>query len=166
MSSKPTVSMIVAMDRNRLIGADNRLPWRLPADMAFFKQTTMGHPVLMGRKTYESIGKPLPGRLNIVLTRDPNFSAEGCEIARTVDEALRIAGDRELFVIGGAQVYELFAPIAMKLYVTQVEGDFAGDTHFQEIDENEWELAESRPGVVDERNVHAHDFLTYLRKHP
>ncbi|MDF2714744.1 MAG: Dihydrofolate reductase [Paenibacillus sp.] len=100
MSRVQPVSMIVAMDRNRAIGRDNKLPWRLPADLAFFKKTTMGHPVIMGRKTYESIGRPLPGRTNIILTRDQTYSAEGCKVAHTVGEALLAAESQSPFIIG------------------------------------------------------------------
>ncbi|PYI51226.1 dihydrofolate reductase [Paenibacillus flagellatus] len=158
------IAMIVAMDRNRLIGRDNKLPWRLPADMAFFKRTTMGHPVVMGRKTYESIGKPLPGRTNIVLTRDPAYKAEGCTVVRTAEEAVRAAAGEGLFVIGGSEVYALFFPLADTLYVTEIGETFEGDAHFPAIDPSEWEVAERRPGTVDEKNAYPHAFLTYRRK--
>lgn len=158
------VSMIVAMARGRIIGKDNKLPWRLPADLAFFKKTTMGHPVIMGRKTYESIGKPLPGRKNIILTRDPAFSAEGCETAHTSEEALRLAGADRPFVIGGSEVYALFFPLADTLYVTEIDESFDGDATFPPIDPNEWEMAASIPGKVDEKNKHPHTFVTYVRK--
>ena len=158
-----TVSMIVAMARGRVIGKDNKLPWRLPADLAFFKKTTMGRPVIMGRKTYESIGRPLPGRRNIVVTRDAGFAAEGCEAAHSPEEALRMAGEGETFVIGGSEIYARFMPLADKLYVTAIDESFDGDATFPEIDLNEWTLTASEPGTVDETNKHPHAFLTYER---
>jgi dihydrofolate reductase len=163
MSGRQTVSMIVAMDRNRVIGRDNKLPWRLPADLAFFKKTTMGHPVIMGRKTYESIGKPLPGRTNIVVTRDRGFAAVGCKVVHTAEEALGAAGAESPFIIGGSEIYALFFPLADRLYVTSIEEQFDGDAHFPAIDPNEWETVDTRPGTVDEKNAHPHTFVTYER---
>lgn len=166
MNGKPFVSMIVAMSRNRVIGRDNKLPWRLPADLAYFKKTTMGHPVIMGRKTYESIGKPLPGRTNIIVTRDPSYRAAGCEIAHSAEEALRLADGQDPFVIGGSELYGLFFPVADRLYVTSIDETFAGDAYFPEIDPNEWQVISSQRGTIDEKNGHAHTFVLYERKIP
>ncbi|TMV47232.1 dihydrofolate reductase [Paenibacillus mesophilus] len=163
MSRRQPVSMIVAMDRNRVIGRNNKLPWRLPADLAFFKKTTMGHPVIMGRKTYESIGRPLPGRTNIILTRDPSYSAEGCEVAHTVEEALLAAEAQSPFIIGGSEIYALFFPIADRLYVTSIDEQFEGDAHFPEIDPEMWKIVARQPGTIDENNLHPHTFVTYER---
>ena len=126
------------MDRNRVIGLNNRLPWRLPADMKYFKKTTMGKPVIMGRKTYESFGHPLPGRKNIVVTRNRLFNAEGCTVVHTIEDALSAAGKGEVMVIGGATLYEQLLPVADRLYVTLLDTHFEGDTYFPEIDDSDW----------------------------
>jgi dihydrofolate reductase len=158
------ISLIVAIARNRVIGRDNRLPWRLPADMAYFKQTTMGHPVVMGRKTYESIGKPLPGRRNIILTGDPDFRAEGCEVYHSVAAILELAKSdpsEETFIIGGDSVYSAFFPFAGKLYVTLIAQDFEGDAFFPEIDPPKWRLVSQVKGETNEKNPYDYSFLIY-----
>ncbi len=133
------ISLIVAMGENRVIGVDNRMPWHLSADLKRFRKITMGKPILMGRRTHESIGKPLPGRDNIVLTRDPAYRSEGCIVVHHRDEAVRAAGDvPELMVIGGAGLYQEFLPVADRLYLTLVHQTFAGDTFFPTIDWAEW----------------------------
>lgn len=159
-----TVSFLLAMGLNREIGKDNKLPWRLPADLAYVKQLTMGHTLLMGRKTYESIGKPLPGRNNVIMTRDANYRPEGCMVVHTVEEALAAYGDEELFVFGGAEIYRLFMPYADKLYITRIAQSFAADTYFPELDGREWELVSSRQGVTDEKNPYTYYFEVYTRK--
>ena len=158
------LSLIWAMDDNRLIGNGNALPWRLPADLAFFKSKTQGHPVIMGRKTFDSLGRPLPNRENIILTRDTRAEFTGCTVAHSVDEVNKILTGKHAYVIGGAEIYKLFLPLANELIVTFVEGTFHGDTYFPEFDWNEWELQESIDGVVDEKNIYAHRFTSYLRK--
>lgn len=158
------ISLIVAIAQNRVIGKDNRLPWRLPADLAYFKQTTMGHPVVMGRKTHESIGKPLPGRRNIVLTRDPDFRAEGCEIYHSVEAALaeaRSGEGREFFIIGGDSVYSAFFPFADRLYLTLIHKDFEGDAFFPEIVARKWRLVSETKGETNEKNPYEYSFLIY-----
>ena len=125
------ISLIVAIGKNNVIGDKNTIPWKLPADIRYFKEKTMGKPVVMGRKTFESIGKPLPGRENIIITRDPDYKAEGCTVVHSVDEAVKAAeGSEELMVIGGAQIYKEFFPIANKLYITNIDKEFEGDTYF------------------------------------
>jgi dihydrofolate reductase len=156
------ISMIVAMDKNRTIGINNRLPWRLPADLAYFKRVTLGHTVIMGRKTYESIGKPLPGRTNIVLTRDKDYVAEGCTVCHSVDKVLKIKHNGDVFVIGGANIYNEFFNYADKLYVTLIDEEFAGDTFFNNIS-NEWKLISQEAGVKDEKNLYNYNFLVYER---
>lgn len=158
------LTLIWAMDNNRLIGNGNELPWRLPADLAFFKSKTQGHPVVMGRKTFDSLGRPLPNRENIILTRDPHAEIAGCKVAHSIDEVKQILSEKHAFVIGGAEIYKLFLPIADELIVTFVDGEFEGDTHFPAFDWNEWELKEETSGKVDEKNVHSHRFATYIRK--
>ena len=133
------ISLIAAMDKNRLIGKDNSLPWKLPADMKRFKELTTGKPVIMGRKTFESIGRALPNRINIILTRDKSCKAEGCVVVHSIEEALKAAKDsKEVMVIGGAQIYAQFMPIANKMHLTLIDEDFEGDAHFPEYKKNEW----------------------------
>ena len=135
---KPRFSIIAAMDQNRVIGIDNKLPWRLPADLAHFKALTMGHHMVMGRKTYESLpgGKPLPGRTSVIVTRDAAFSAPGCIVAHSLDEAVAAcAGDDEAFFIGGADMYRQALDVAQRLYLTEVKTAVAGDAWFPEFDQ-------------------------------
>jgi dihydrofolate reductase len=154
------ISIIAAMDRNRLIGRDNQLPWRLPADLAHFKKTTMGKPVVMGRKTFESIGKPLPGRTNIVLTHSLDFAAEGVLAADSLESALEQAGDvAEVMVIGGGAVYRQALPLAQRLYLTLVDEAFEGDAWFPEIDPAQWREVERNSHGADERNPHNYSFV-------
>ncbi|GGE59152.1 dihydrofolate reductase [Priestia taiwanensis] len=154
------ISLIWAMDENRLIGKDNDLPWRLPAELAYFKRTTMGQPIIMGRKTYESIGRPLPGRENIVVTRNSDFTAEGVTVVHSLHEALEQTKETEAFVIGGAQIYKEALPLASRLYVTHIHHAFEGDTYFPEIPK-EWKVISSEKGLNDEKNPYDYDFVVY-----
>ena len=164
------VSLVAAVASNRVIGRDGVMPWRLPADMAYFKRLTMGHPVIMGRKTFLTLKRALPGRLNIVLSRDVTFSAQGVLLARTADEALGLAAStlfpipEEVFVIGGAQVYSLFLPRADRLYITHVDAEVEGTELFPEIDPLQWVSVQSEAGVVDSANALPHRFVVYERK--
>lgn len=134
-----TVSLIVAVSRNGVIGNEGKLPWRLPADLKRFKQLTMGHPILMGRKTFESIGKPLPGRTNIVITRQKDFQACGATVAHSLEEALQMCeNEAEVFVIGGAEIYKQALPLADHIYLTRIGQDFQGDTYLFNIDPTVW----------------------------
>ena len=157
------LSAIVAMASNRVIGAGNQLPWRLPADLARFKKLTMGHTLVMGRKTYESIGRPLPGRTFIVVTRQKDYAPPGVTVAHSVDEALSLAGargDDEVFIAGGADLYAQTMDRWNRLYLTRIAREFPGDTYFPEVDLSGWRLAE------DEQHPEAelpHAFLTYER---
>jgi len=152
------------MDANRVIGHENRLPWHLPADLKHFRRITMGKPVLMGRKTWESIGRSLPGRINIVITRTAGYTAEGCIVVHSVDEALVAAqGHDELVVIGGEQLYRQVLPAADTLYLTRVEGDFPGDTFFPELDQDEWRTVECSERAPDDRNPYACCFIRLER---
>lgn len=161
----PRIALIVAMDENRLIGREGDLPWRLPNDLAHFKRLTMGHPILMGRKTWESLGRPLPGRRNIVLTRDTAYVAEGGEVLHSLDEALRAAQDSEMiFVIGGAEIYAMAMGQADRLYVTHVKAQLEGDTWFPEMDPAQWVEMEREEHAADTRNEHDHDFVIYDRR--
>ena len=159
------LSLIVAMDQNRLIGSNNALPWHLPADLAFFKRTTMGKPILMGRKTHESIGKPLPGRQNIVISRDPEFQAPGCELARGLDAALELAGPAdEVMLIGGASLYRLALPRVEKMYITEIHHVFQGDTWFPEIDEQSWKPKFREDFEPDHNNQYPYSFIKFVRE--
>lgn len=160
------ISFLVAMDQNRVIGKDNKLPWHLPADLKYFKELTMGHPIIMGRKTYESIGRPLPGRKNIVITRNKDYTAEGCTVIHSISEVKELEDKRneELFVIGGAEIFEQTFSIADRLYITMIEETFEGDTYFPTFNEDEWIVVSKEKGVRDERNVYEHYFLVYERK--
>jgi dihydrofolate reductase len=138
-----TLTIIVARARNGVIGRDNQLPWHLPEDLAFFKRTTMGAPIIMGRKTHESIGRPLPGRRNIVVTRDAARRFEGCETATSIDEALTLAAAQsapEAFLIGGTQLYGEGIGLADKLIVTEIDADFEGDATFAAPEPTQWQI--------------------------
>jgi dihydrofolate reductase len=148
------------MARNNVIGRDNGLPWRLPADLAHFKTVTMGKPVLMGRKTHESIGKPLPGRTNLVLTRDTGWKAQGVVVVHSIAEALQ--GD-EVAGIGGAEIYRLLIPLAARIYLTRIEADIPGDTVFPPLDYSQWVETDSRRFAADERNAYDMTFVTLER---
>ena len=149
------------MARNRVIGRNNHLPWHLPAELAHFKRVTMGHPVVMGRRTYESIGKPLPGRLNIVVTRNRDFRAPGCTVVASLDAAWKAAGDaKEVCVIGGTSLFGATLPVADRIHLTEVEADVPGDTHFPVFDRGEWVEWEVARHGADER--HAHPFRILL----
>lgn len=159
------ISLIAAMDRNRLIGNNNALPWHLPADFAHFKQLTMGKPILMGHKTFDSIGKPLPGRNNIVLSRSSGLDIEGVTVVNNVEQALQAAGTaEELMVIGGSAVYKMLLPTAQRMYLTEVDAEFEGDAWFPEFDASQWRQAASKQRAADGNNPYSCRFVTYERK--
>ena len=158
------ISLIAAMDRNRLIGAENRLPWHLPADLQHFKALTMGKPIIMGRVTFESIGRPLPGRHNIVVTSDSAFDAEGCTVVHSVDQALAAASRHpEAMVIGGAALYGQLLARARRMYLTLVDGEFEGDVYFPAWATSEWRELERQDRQPDDRNPHPHSFVILER---
>lgn len=158
------LSLIAAMDKNHLIGVDNNLPWHLPADLQYFKSVTMNKPILMGRKTYDSIGRPLPGRQNIVLTRG-DVEIEGVTVVNSIDEAIAAAGDvEEVMVIGGSSIYELVLPKVQRMYLSFVEGEFEGDAWFPEFNDEDWEIMDEKKQAPDDKNAHACRFVTYERK--
>lgn len=161
------VSLIAALSENRVIGKNNDLPWRLPDDMKYFMDTTSGHYVIMGRKNYQSLPekfRPLPNRTNIVITRSRDFSAPGCKVVQSLTDALEIArkaNQREVFIIGGAEIYALSLPHAHRLYLTEIKAEVAGDTYFPNVNLTEWkELSRSRHSV-DNRHPFAFDFVVY-----
>ena len=160
------LAMIAAIGSNRVIGSDNDLMWHLPDDFRFFKETTRDHVVIMGRKTFDSMGKPLPRRSNYVLTRQPNLSLEGCRVFNTLQMALDAAYNEDPFpfVIGGGKIYQMAMPLATHLYLTHVDFAKAGETYFPELNDDEWhrELLDEHP--VDERHGYAFKIVKYVRK--
>ncbi|PCJ84425.1 MAG: dihydrofolate reductase [Thiotrichaceae bacterium] len=156
------ISIIAAMDRNHLIGNNNQLPWHLPADFAHFKSVTMGKPIVMGRKTYESIGKPLPGRKNIVLTRNPDTSFEGVDcVSNFADAKALVSEDEELMIIGGSAVYEMLMPHVSRMYITYVDAEFEGDAWFPRFDTKQWVEKASVLRPADEKNAYPCKFITF-----
>jgi dihydrofolate reductase len=161
------LSLVVAVARNGVIGRDNRLPWRLPDDLAYFKRVTMGHPVVMGRRTWQSIGKPLPGRTNIVVTHDPGFRAPGCVVAHSLDEAWQAAGDAdEACVIGGTSLFAETLPLADVIHLTEVEADVEGDTYFPGFDRGEWTETEVERHAADARHAYPFRIVRLERRSP
>lgn len=158
--------MIAAMTEERVIGIKNTLPWKLPNDMKWFRENTMGKPIIMGRKTFESFGaKALPGRTNIIITRDKNYQAEGGIVVHSIDEALTAAGDvEEVMIIGGASFYEQMLPKADRLYLTFVHASLKGDAWFPEINNNDWNKVEKINHKKDDKNQYPHTFLILDRK--
>ena len=161
------LTLIAALAHNRVIGRDNRLPWRLPADLRFFKQMTLGKPLLMGRRTWESIGRPLPGRRMIVLSRDPDYSAPGCVVAPSLDAALREADAvSEIMVIGGALLYAQTLPLADRLYLTQVDAEIAGDAWFPQWESQDWRLDWEENHPADAQHAWPYRFQRWERVGP
>ncbi len=162
------ISAIAAMDKNRVIGKDNQIPWYLPADLKFFKRTTLGRHVLMGRKNYQSIGKPLPKRTNVVITRNPFFISSGCIVVHSLEEALQVAHDNqeeEVFIIGGGEIYAQAMPLTQKMYLTEIDAEFEGDVFFPEFDESEWTITSEEYYPPDEKNEYPFTVRIYERKH-
>lgn len=158
-----SLTLVVAYSTNRVIGRDNALPWKLPGDLAHFKRTTLGCPIIMGRKTWESLGRPLPGRTNIVVSRNPDFVAAGAVLVPNLQAAIEACGEiPEAFVIGGAQIYIQALPLAARIVATEVHAQVEGDAFFPYLPSFEWEesLREAQP----EENGYAYDFVTYDRK--
>src|SRR5262245_46887097 len=155
------------MDRKRGIGVDNKLPWRLSADLKRFRELTMGHYIIVGRKTFESIGKPLPGRRMIVVTRDSNYKAEGCDLAHSLEDAIDLArerGESEAFICGGAEIYAQSIDVADRMYLKAVDAEVAADTFFPGFDEQEWSERESFYQPADEKNQYPFTFRLMVRK--
>jgi dihydrofolate reductase len=158
-------SLVVAVARNGVIGRDNALPWRLPADLAHFKKVTMGHPIVMGRRTYESIGKPLPGRKNIVITHNRAYEAPGCVVVGSLDEAWAAsAGADEVCIIGGTTLFAETLPIADVIHLTEVEADVEGDTYFPRFDRGDWNQKEIARHAPDARHAYPLRILELTRK--
>ena len=168
--TEPIVSMIVAMASNRVIGRNNQLPWYLPNDLKYFKAATMGKPIVMGRKTFESIGRPLPGRANIVVTSNPEFTAEGVKVVHSPEEAMRLGKDiafvdgaKEVMVIGGSQLYQEMLPLAQRLYLTEVKAEVEGDALFPLVDWSGWQEQGREEFKAQAPNPYDYSFVVYNR---
>jgi dihydrofolate reductase len=159
------ISSIVAIDENNVIGKDNSLIWKLPRDMKHFKETTTGHYIIMGRKTFESNGRPLPNRTNVIITKDKKYKAEGCVIVHSIEDALKEAkNDSEAFIIGGGIIYELAMPFVDRIYLTKIHHAFEGDTFFPKIKYGRMDIVEERKFEPDEKNKYPFTILTLDRK--
>ena len=163
-AKKPRVSVIAAHAKNRVIGIENRLPWRLPEDLAHFKALTLGHPILMGRKTFESLGRPLPGRTNVVITRNRDYRPDGCMVADSIPAALALCADAdEIFFIGGAELYAQAIPLADRLYLTEVDIEAAGDAWFPDYDRRAFREVSRESHTGGKGDVLGFDFVVYER---
>ena len=160
--TNPKISLIAAMAKNRIIGKDNEMPWHLPADLSHFKSVTMSKPIVMGRKTYQSIGRPLPGRKNVVISRNPNFQADGCELVDSVEAALELLKDsEEIMIIGGGFLYSQCLDRADKLYLTFIELDIEGDTQFPDYEHLHLEELSREKHLSDDKNAHNYEFVHF-----
>lgn len=159
------ISAIFAMSENRIIGKNNQLPWHLPADLKHFKKVTFGKPILMGRKTYESIGKPLPGRCNVVITKESNYQAPGCVVVNSIEQALTATKESaEIFVMGGALLYHAMLPLVQRLYMTIIHQSFEGDTFFPAFNQDDWKEIERIDNAKDSENPYSYSFFILDRK--
>lgn len=165
------ISMIAAMSNNRVIGKENSLPWHLPNDLRFFKESTMGKPIIMGRKTFESIGRPLPGRLNIVVTRNPDWGDDRVTVVSDLEKAIEVAsgeaankGSDDIMIIGGQQIYTQALPLADRLYLTLVDTEIEGDAFFPSFSHDEWDLVSETPNSACEKNPYDYYFQIFERK--
>lgn len=160
------ISAIAAMSRNRVIGKNNQIPWHLPADLRFFKETTLGHYVIMGRKNFLSMPGPLPGRTNVVMTRDPFFASSGCLVVHSLGEALALAygdGETEAFIIGGGEIYTLSMDILDRIYLTIIDAEIKGDVYFPVFKEADWQITHETRHVADTKNLYSFTIRTYDR---
>tara|TARA_R110002072_G_scaffold19826_5_gene73051 strand:- start:483 stop:971 length:489 start_codon:yes stop_codon:yes gene_type:complete len=158
------LTLIAAMSKNRIIGNNNELIWHLPADLKRFKSLTNGHHIIMGRKTYESLGRPLPNRTNIIITRQKDFHAPGCLIVHSLEEAIQKSiGDEQPFIVGGAEIYKQALPYANKIELTIVDSEYDGDSSFPEIDAKKWEIVSKENYPSDEKNKHNMSFIQYRK---
>lgn len=158
------ISLVAAMDKNNVIGYNNDMPWSLPNDLKHFKEVTSHSTIIMGRKTYESIGRPLPNRRNIILSRSSYQTDDDVEVISSIDNIKELAKEEEVFVIGGGIIYEQVIPYADRLYITRIDADFKGDTYFPQFSEAEWQIIDEKDGIQNEDNKYDHKFYTYSRK--
>lgn len=162
------ISFVFAMDKHKVIGKDNWMPWDLPRDLQFFKKLTMHHTIIMGRKTFESFKRPLPNRRNVIITRDQSYDQPECVILHSIEPVLawnREDPDQEYFVIGGGEIFKHFLPYADRMYMTYIDALFEGDTYFPEYDQDQWKLTKKERGIEDEQHSYAYYFLQYDRIH-
>ncbi len=155
------IKLIVAISKNRIIGDSNKLIWHLPADLKRFKEVTTGHPIVMGRKTFQSIGRPLPNRRNIIISRDNTFEVEGCEVVNSIEEALLLTNN-DCFIIGGGEIYKQTLPIAEQIYMTVIEEEFQGDTKFPELNRS-WYISKKEDFSKEDKNPYNYSFIFYER---
>lgn len=159
------VTLIAAMDKNRVIGYKNDIPWRIPRDWAYVKETTRGHSIIMGRRNFESIGRILPERRNIILTKNRGFFYEGSEVAHSVEEVFELCErEQEIFVFGGEEIYNAFLPYTEKMHITKISHEFEGDTLFPEVDFSEWIEVTVQKGIQDDKNLYSYSFHVYEKK--
>lgn len=161
------LSLLVAADENNVIGKDNQLPWHLPNDLKYFKNLTWGMPILMGRKTFESIGKPLPGRKSIVITRNSDWKHEGVEVVHSIEQAIDLAASfaiKEIFIIGGAEIYRTAFAKANRIYLTRIHHQFEGDVYFPELSSSDWGLVKEHRHAANEKNAYDHSFQVWERR--
>jgi dihydrofolate reductase len=164
LNKKSEIILVAAVANNNVLGKDNKLIWHLPADLKMFKNLTSGRTILMGRKNFESIGKPLPNRENVVVTRDTNFKQEGCIVFNSIEQAIENLKSREtIYIVGGAQIYNECISIADKLYITHLDLEIDGDLYFHEIDTHHWTLPKNEIGILDDKNLILHRFCVYER---
>ena len=165
MMSRPSLAIVVAMAQNRTIGINNTLPWRCPEDLRHFKALTLGHHLIMGRKTFDSIGKALPGRTTVVVTRNTTWTAEACITAHSLEQAIEACSDDEIvFIVGGAELYAQALPLVNTLYITEIGQEVIGDTHFPDFSHDEWQETERRSCAQETPQPLNYDFVTYRRK--
>ncbi len=157
------LSLVAAVGNNRVIGKDNAMPWHMPADLKYFKRITLGKPVIMGRNTFESIGRPLPGRTNIIISRDQNYRVAGCVVVRSIEQALQAAAGEEVMVIGGANLFEQLLPSADRIYLTEIKGDFAGDRYFPALPSAAWREQQRQDYPADADNPYPYSFVVLER---
>jgi dihydrofolate reductase len=165
--NQTVLSLLVAADENNLIGNQNKLPWHLPDDLKYFKNITWGMPIIMGRKTFESVGKPLPGRQNIVITRNPDWNHKGVDVVHDIEESINLAEKRnvlEVFIIGGAEIFKTSFKKAGRIYMTRIHHRFEGDAYFPPVDEKEWRLTKEIFRAPDEKNLYAHSFQVWEKR--
>ncbi|WP_226034743.1 dihydrofolate reductase [Aquibacillus saliphilus] len=161
------ISLLYAMDKNRVIGYNNELPWRLPKDLKFFKELTTSNMVIMGRKTFDSMNGPLPNRKNVIVTRDKSYQQNDCEVIHSVDKVIDWSTDNpevEYFVIGGGNIFEQILPYADRMYMTYIDESFPGDTYFPDFDESVWQITKKIKGIKDDNNPYDYYFIQYDRK--
>jgi len=158
------INIIAAMSKNRVIGRSGKIPWKLPKDMQFFTETTKFCPVVMGRKTFESIGRLLEDRTNIILTRDKDYRKEGCAIVNKIEDVIKDFGEKNLMVIGGEEIYRQFLPYADRIYLTYIDQDFEGDTFFPEFEDGTWVKESEKKGIKDVNNPYDYYFQIFTKK--